>query len=43
VTYLLPIIAVSSFNIYHWHLSGFFAYLGTSFFISLFLYLFKII
>lgn len=43
VTYLLPIITVSPFNIYNWYLSGFFAYFGTSFFISLFLFIFKII
>jgi len=43
VTYLLPAITVASFSIYNWHLTGFFAYLGTSFFISLFLYIFKIL
>ncbi len=43
VTFLLPIITVSSFNIYTWSLSGFLAYVGTSFFISLFLYIFKVI
>jgi len=43
VTFLLPVITVSSFSIYNWHLTGFFAYLGTSFFICLFLYIFKII
>jgi len=43
VTFLLPIITVSTLNIYSWHLSGFFAYLGTSFFISLFLFIFKVI
>lgn len=43
VTYLLPVITVSSFDIYSWHLTNFLAYLGTSFFISLFLYIFKIL
>ena len=43
VTFLLPVITISSFSIYSWNLTGFFAYLGTSFFISLFLYIFKII
>lgn len=43
VTFLLPTLTVSSFNVYNWNLSGFFAYLGTSFFISLFLYIFKVI
>lgn len=43
VTFLLPSITINSFNIYNWHLAGFFAYLSTSFFISLFLYIFKII
>ena len=43
VTFLLPVITVGSFSIYSWNLSGFFAYLGTSFFISLFLQIFKIL
>ena len=43
VTFLLPQIIVSSFSVYNWNLSGFFAYFGTSFFISLFLYIFKIL
>ena len=43
VTFLLPTLTVSAFSIYNWNLSGFFAYLGTSFFISLFLYIFKVI
>lgn len=43
VTFLLPAVTVSSFSIYSWNLSGFFTYLGTSFFISLFLYIFKIL
>lgn len=43
VTYFLPVIVISSFNIFNWNLTGFFAYLGTSFFISLFLYIFKIL
>lgn len=43
VTFFIPVIVVSSFQFYNWNLSGFFAYLGTSFFISLFLYIFKIL
>lgn len=43
VTFLLPIVTINSFSIYNWHLTGFFSYLGTSFFISLFLYIFKIL
>jgi len=43
VTFLLPSFIVASFSIYNWNLSGFFAYFGTSFFISLFLYIFKIL
>lgn len=41
--FLVPAFTVSSFVIYGWHLTGFWAYLGTSFFISSFLYFFKII
>jgi uncharacterized membrane protein YvlD (DUF360 family) len=41
--YLVSAFSVSSFTIYGWTLVSFWAYLGTSFFISLFLYFFKII
>jgi len=40
---LVSAFSVSSFTIYGWSLVGFWAYLGTSFFISVFLYFFKII
>jgi len=43
VTFLLPAITVSSLHIYNWNLTGFFAYFATSFFISLFLHIFKIL
>lgn len=43
VTFFLPVIVVSQFRLYNWNLSGFFAYLGTSFFISLLFYIFKIL
>jgi len=41
--FLVSAFTVSSFTIYGWNLVGFWAYLGTSFFISFFLYFFKII
>jgi uncharacterized membrane protein YvlD (DUF360 family) len=40
---LVSTFTVSSFTLYGWQLVGFWAYLGTSFFISFFLYLFKIL
>ena len=40
---LVSAFSVTSFAVYGWSLVGFWAYLGTSFFISVFLYIFKII
>ena len=42
-SFLVSAFSVASFTVYGWSLVGFWAYLGTSFFISVFLYIFKII